>query len=102
MSNGGYAWTDNHIGPAAVRTTATSGPVALNSLQVGLVPTLLSTDLQHAVFAAQNMKGLALSPAVHSGNMSHAPKECKELVQQLCVHVMMCVPAVLGMRRLTT
>ncbi len=66
------------------------------------MPTLLSTDLQHAVFAAQNMKGLALSPAVHSGNMSHAPKECKELVQQLCVHVMMRVLAVLGIRRLTT
>lgn len=43
-----------------------------------------------------------MSPAVQSGNMSHALKHCKELVQQLSVHVMMRVPAVLGMRRLTT
>ena len=54
------------------------------------------------VFAAQNMKGLALSLAVQSGNMSHAQKECKEVVHQLCVHVMMRVLAVLGIRRLTT
>ena len=45
---------------------------------------------------------MALSPAVQSGNMSHAAQECKELVQQLCVHLMMHVRAVLGIQRLTT
>ncbi len=54
------------------------------------------------VYEAQKLKRLALSPAVQSSNTSHAPKECKELVQQLCVHVMMRVRAVLGVRRLTT
>lgn len=48
QSDGKHAWTDNHIRPAATRTTAMSGPAAHDSLQVGHVTALPLTDLQHA------------------------------------------------------